>query len=359
MLISNKKKFDFKTDQLKKRIIIRADGGSKIGMGHVIRCLALAEMLKEHFHISFAIQDPSDSVRQVISLTCNDIITLPSEEDFKEDLLNFLQHITKDDIVVLDGYEFKSAYQNKIKERSAKLVFIDDLHNWHQYADVIINHADGISSDMYSAEPYTRFFLGLNYALLRPEFFTPDQSVRNLLNIDKVFISMGAADIENNTIKFIKALTQIEKVKEIHLMLSSVNSRLKDLLDFIETNSKQNISTHFNISAKEVKDLLNKCNLAICPASGISLECCAIGIPLVSGYTAENQKGNLSGLEKHKTIINIASINDLSIEEIVIKFTELINNPSIFDKLLQNQRHMIDGKSPLRILSIFKELSKF
>ena len=175
---------------MKRNIIIRADGGSSIGMGHVVRSLALAEMLKSEFDIYFAIQNPSDYVLNTIQKTTSNLISLPSTNNFIEDLNNFLNHLKGDEIVVLDGYNFESEYQNGIKEKGCKLVVIDDLHSWHQVADFVINHADGASQMDYSAESYTEFYLGLNYILLRKEFLHSDFRKNKITSVSKFFISM-------------------------------------------------------------------------------------------------------------------------------------------------------------------------
>ena len=41
---------------MKQRVYFRADGHAKMGLGHVIRSLALAEMLKEDFDCYFIIR---------------------------------------------------------------------------------------------------------------------------------------------------------------------------------------------------------------------------------------------------------------------------------------------------------------
>jgi UDP-2,4-diacetamido-2,4,6-trideoxy-beta-L-altropyranose hydrolase len=342
---------------LKPRIIIRCDGGKSIGMGHVVRCLALADMLKNYFSIHIAIQKPPQTVINTIQTATKNIIILPETSDFEKDKNNFIKHILVTDIVVLDGYEFKTQYQQQIKNKGCKLVCIDDLHNWHQVADVIINHAVDISPLMYSAEKYTKFYLGLDYVLLRAPFLNTNQETRRIVNIHKIFISMGAADADNNTLKFAKALIILEKITEVHLMLSSINPHLESILDLISNNPKQNIFTHFNISAEELKEILLHSDLAICPASSISLECCAIGIPILSGYSAENQRSNLAGMEKHKTLINFESFDKLSVSEIAYKIEKLITDSAIFSELVQNQKKMIDGKSPERLVELFKKLS--
>ena len=47
---------------IKKKVVLRADGNSKIGLGHVYRLLALAEMLKEDFECVLAMNDTDDFV---------------------------------------------------------------------------------------------------------------------------------------------------------------------------------------------------------------------------------------------------------------------------------------------------------
>jgi UDP-2,4-diacetamido-2,4,6-trideoxy-beta-L-altropyranose hydrolase len=341
---------------LKPNIIIRADGGTSIGMGHVIRCLALADMLKNDFNISFAIQEPSENIIKNILSVTERIIRLPQTNDYSEDIEHFTKSLNSNDIIVLDGYNFKTAYQKAIKNKGCKLVCIDDLHDWHFVADAIINHAEGIKESLYSAEKYTKFYFGLNYALLRKEFLKPFPT-KKINTISKVFISMGAADIDNLTQKFTEALTEINEIEKIHLMLSSINPNLSSIDSLIKKNKKINIIRHFNISAEELISLLKDCDIIICPASSISIESCAIGTGLVVGYSAPNQLGNLEGLTKHKTIVNIGDMNAISISEIKAKFEELKKHPEAFNDLISNQKKMIDGKSPERIQNIFKNIS--
>lgn len=340
---------------MKRNIIIRADGGSSIGMGHVVRSLALAEMLKSEFDIYFAIQNPSDYVLNTIQKTTSNLISLPSTNNFIEDLNNFLNHLKGDEIVVLDGYNFESEYQNGIKEKGCKLVAIDDLHSWHQFADIVINHADGASQMDYSAESYTEFYLGLNYILLRKEFLHSDFRKNKITSVSKFFISMGAADEHNNTLKFSEALSEIKSVTEIHLMLSDLNPHIRKIENLAFKNPQ--IKIHLHLSAKEIVELLQECDVVICPASSISLESCAVGVGLISGTTAANQIGNLNGLIKHKTLINFGDMNSLTSKDIKNKLLKLIPYPTVFNELISNQKQMIDGKSPERLLNVLKKLN--
>ncbi len=153
----------------KKTIIFRADGSKTIGMGHFVRTLALAEMLKEHFHCIFATRNPSIYQVKQIEKICNDFINLPEgESHFKI----FLEYLKGNEIVVLDNYFFTTDYQYKIKSKGCTLICIDDIHDKHYVADIVINQAEGMSKSKFSIEKYTKLLLGYRYALLRKEYYS-------------------------------------------------------------------------------------------------------------------------------------------------------------------------------------------
>jgi len=341
---------------MKPTIVIRADGGTSMGMGHIVRCLALAEMLKDDFLIFFAIQQPDESTRKLIEAVTIQIEEMPITTDYAAEAIAFTNTLTKEEIVILDGYHFNTEYQQAIKNKGCTLVCIDDLHAWHQLADVVINHAEGIDKSMYSAEPYTKFCLGLDFVLLRQPFLQIKSETRKIHSVKKIFISMGAADINNITQKFTEALIHTQGIEEIHLMLGAINPHLSKLEQLIEENKKVKIVKHFNISASELADLLRQCDVSICPASSISLESCAIGIGLISGHTANNQLGILSGLIKHKAAINFGDFNSLSFDEIKDKLNGVVQEPQELNELVNNQWRMIDGKSKERLSGLFHQL---
>ena len=208
----------------KRTIIFRADGGSSIGMGHFTRTLALAEMLNEHFNCIFSTRQPTEYQIAEIEKICHGRIDLAEDDAHFE---QFLTHLKGKEIVVLDNYYFTTDYQKAIKAKGCKLVCIDDMHDKHYVADVVINHA--LSEKKYfSVENYTKLFLGLEYALIRKEFFTKYKESK----IDNsILISIGGSDFNNltqNILSFFISLKISPKYK-LFVVVGNANQKAHEI----------------------------------------------------------------------------------------------------------------------------------
>ena len=187
----------------KNRIIFRADGNLIAGYGHVIRALSLASMLKSKYHIVFIIQKTDDFLKTQIKNICDEIIEIPVAKNPLTESKKIAKELLKpSDIVILDGYKYDVHYQTAIKNNCFKLVCIDDIHDRHFVADVIINHSEGINRKDYSIEKFSKLYLGTPYAILRKSFLKNRKDVDlSIIESHRAFINMGGTDQQNYTQK--------------------------------------------------------------------------------------------------------------------------------------------------------------
>lgn len=266
---------------MKNRVYIRADGNPKIGLGHIVRCHALAKMLEGSFDVSFVTKSIPTDIEATFITEGFSVIRIAKEAEF----FNLL---TGDEIVVLDHYDLDSTYQKRIKKAGSKLVCIDDLHDKEFYADLIINHSPGITPDNYLAQPYTKFALGPAYALLRPAFLQATRIEKKIEQVKHVLICFGGSDFKNLTKSVLEVVAENVLVKTITVILGSAYIHRESLKDVRQKNPNINILS--SLSEKEMLYEIRKADLAIIPSSGILLEVLAGGaIPLIC-YYAENQK---------------------------------------------------------------------
>ncbi len=344
---------------MKPRVIVRCDGGTDIGMGHVVRCLALANMLRDYFDVSFVLQETEETVYQWITQQGFQHTALSRTTDYELDCTHLLsavnEKITNTSIVVLDGYHFTTSYQQTVQQNGCKVVAIDDLHSWHHTAEAIINHAPDVAPSTYDCEVHTRLLLGLHYALLRPEILSASRSARVVKQAERFLISMGAADESNRTEFFARLLSVYFPHAHVQLLVSSLNPHYESIQALAEIHPQ--ITICLNLNTRELTDALLHTDVVICPASTISIEACAMGCSLITGYTAPNQLGILNGLSKHGAARSLGAFQSLTESEALESIRTFTENFNAREEQLKQQRTLIDGRSDRRLALSFLEIS--
>lgn len=276
-------------NQSKHTIIIRCDGSSAIGLGHLVRCLALAQMLQDNYEISFVCLTIPKSIQNDIINSSFRLIKITNE-------LDFFPLINEHQIVVLDGYHFTSEFQKKIKNTGATLVCIDDIHNLFYHADLIINHSPIVSEKEYETILNTKFALGIKYALLRTSFLNQAKIKRTEYQTKSVVLCFGGADPENLTIKTLEVLFHCNDLNRINVITGSSYQHNDTLNKFVLKDKR--IHHYKSISEQRMLQILVESEYAIVPASGVLLEAIATGCKIIYGYYADNQKETSNFLKK-------------------------------------------------------------
>lgn len=332
-------------------ILFRADGNNKIGLGHVYRCLAIAERAHDFYQTYFAIQNPSQAIVDEIKKYSKPAI-LPESADYEteaKDVLSELIIAKNAAIVVIDGYYFDTKYQHLLKKnKKIKLVCIDDFQPFLYVADVVINHADGIDAKQIQVANNTKVYTGNSFALLRKPFIELSRSYKRIENINKLFICFGGADLQKITIKVLKAAINADCFNEINIVTGNSYGH-SDLLNNF-TFEKKKVKTYINLSAHQMIGVMTKCELAIVPASTIALECRACGMMMITGLTANNQLHILKGLtelEFVKSVGDFGKISESQLENVIKKIVLNLKGYSFIPTII--------SEDP--VLEIFKMLS--
>lgn len=329
-----------------KQILFRADGSAQTGMGHIMRSLALADMLAEPagdpsgngFQRRFAVKEPSDATRKLLAKHNIPLIALASN-----DVAELLTHVTADDVVVLDGYQYDETFQRTVRERAHKLVFIDDLMDGHQVADVVINHAGDVTPADYQTEPYTRLLLGAPYALVN-QAFTQKAQAKDGEN--KAFVNMGGADPHNVSRTVASLLLEQNPNLRVTIALGSANPHADSFADL----PRERLSLLHNLSAKQMARAIGGSGLCIVSASTIAYEVATVSRPLVVIQTADNQKRMISFMRDRHLALGTFT---LPIE--ADTFASAVQKARLTHTVFK-QRLVFDGKAADRYRQIFKEL---
>ena len=75
-----------------KKIAFRVDGGPDIGMGHIMRCLALAQGFPDNIDIIFIIKE-SKSVKKIINNYSFRTISIDKDMEYDKKEINLLKKV--------------------------------------------------------------------------------------------------------------------------------------------------------------------------------------------------------------------------------------------------------------------------
>lgn len=324
----------------KPSIIFRADADNKTGLGHIVRSSALAGMLSEEFNCILATKCQLQPVIDEVKANFNEIIILPQSE-YRQEAEDFDKLFPGMDLVVLDGYHFETNYQATLVSKGFELFCIDDIHTFTFLSKAVINHSGGLQPSDYKAQPFTQFYLGPHYALLRKAFLRAAKNRRTEITDKNCFICFGGADPGNKTMEILGHLAGFHTTRfdHLHVVVGTAYSFRKELDDYVKGN--QNISIHYSLSPDQMVNVMQQCSYAICSPSGIVYEYLTIGGIVFLEKIAENQNDVIRYFTSEGMAFHLEQVGLLQ--------------PSEVESAFQKAAYYFDGRSGERFLKLFSQ----
>lgn len=330
---------------MKKKILFRADGTAKTGLGHLYRLFALVEIYKEQFDFVFLTKESS-----VLSIIPSDytLEIIPKEIDINEEPYWINQNFSHNDyIIISDGYQFISAYQKKTKQLGYFLVYIDDLAVEHMYADIVVNHSPHVIMETFNNEPYTVFGLGADYAILRPSFLASAKQEKKASIIDTAFVCYGGSDYFDFTFKTVEALLKTEKIKKINVVVGGAYNH-NEIYEI--ANKFNKIEVYKNLNEQALNNLMNKSNISFVSASTILYEVITVKMPTFTGFFVQNQIDFYNGIKAKEVFFGMGDLRNFNFNMLPSKIEALTE--TIIGNQIKNQKSIIDGEQKNRFLGL-------
>ena len=264
-------------------ILFRVDSSSKIGIGHVMRCLVLAEQYKKD-NIVFATQNLEGNANQKIIDEGNKLIVL--DDGSVNQLIQKIDELNVD-MVIFDHYGINYDFERAIKEGSGvKILSFDDIYKKH-YCDILLNHNIYADAGKYKSlvPDFCEIRCGEKYTLVRDEF-KKIEIKKKLPNKGKIviFVCLGGADTNNISLPVLEILSDFDNVI-VNLATTSSNKNIDQLLGFSKQYEDINICINCNVA-----ELMSNSNFSIITPSVIVHEVMTIKLPFIAMMTADNQE---------------------------------------------------------------------
>jgi UDP-2,4-diacetamido-2,4,6-trideoxy-beta-L-altropyranose hydrolase len=271
------------------KLLIRADASARMGTGHVMRCLSLAQGWRQAGQEAFFLmKETTPALEQRLQSEGFDIARLDATAGDAAETARFAREHNAG-WVIADGYHFDAGFQQAIKTAGLRLLLVDDYgHASHYSADYVLNQNLQAKADFYAQrEPHTRLLLGTRYALLRRQFNEWRGWKREFpAAARRVLVTLGGSDPDNVTGRVIGELTQIAGL-EVRVLIGGSNPHRYHLQTEIR-NSKSEIN--FIVDAPNMPALMAWADAAIAAGGTTSWELAFMGLPSLVLVLADNQR---------------------------------------------------------------------
>ena len=361
------------------RVVIRADAASHIGVGHVMRCLTLANGLRgKGAKVSFVCRPFSGHMGKRISSEGHLLQMLPQATrtiKSESDRLNAPPHANwlgesweTDfaqtnavlgeqffDWLVVDHYSLDSRWESAMRKFSHKIMVIDDLADRMHDCDLLLDQTFGRGEEEYTNRVPKNCVLltGSDYALLDPEFSKLREFSlirRNSSKIEHLLISMGGIDQSNATGKVLESLRYSSLPNNCRITI--VMGDAAPSLDNIQLQAEGlTWPTELKVNVTNMAQLMTSSDLAIGTAGSTAWERCCLGLPSIVVVLADNQRKIGHVLEQERAVILIKEISDV---EKAIRL--LCESGDKLNDLSQASRKITDGTGVEKVVLYMEKL---
>lgn len=293
------------------KICFRVDASVLTGSGHVMRCLTLAEELRQAgFDVRFITRTHEGNLNSLIHKKGFKLYELStpsqaikndaarreyarwlgtSQEADAAETVAILKEIQPDWLIV-DHYAIDETWEQVVRPYVKRIMVIDDLADRKHDCDLLLdqNYVRGERqryADLVS--PACTVLAGPHYALLRKDFAEARKNLKNRDgSVHRVFVFFGGVDPDNMTGKALEALSAPEFS---HVHVDIVIGAANPHRETISQGVKQRSLTTLHVQVENIAELMAQADLALCAGGTTTWERFCLGLPSLVVTIADNQ----------------------------------------------------------------------
>lgn len=268
----------------------RADGNTKIGAGHLMRCLTIAEQLARllaagRTDICFVCAD-GQSAELVRRHDFEALVLGTDYRDMESELPVWEQLLRGKAVrgILVDSYYVTDGYLKELGGYGA-VILLEDSGKRAYPVHTLINYNAPADPEKYR-ELYdgtgTRLLIGSLYAPIREQFSGKSCGVSK--EVREVLITTGGGDEDNIAGQILSTLYREEL--QFHLVVGQFNPFYEELQK--RETACTNIRLHSGVT--DMAGLMSRADIAITAGGSTIYELAALGIPFLCFSYAENQE---------------------------------------------------------------------
>ncbi len=335
-------------------IFFRADASEIIGTGHVMRCLTLAEELKQHgVNINFVCREEAGNLNGLIEQGGFRVHPLPANLDWVSDRVQTQKIIESQsrlpEWLVIDHYDIDIVWESSFRGQVRKIMVIDDLANRQHDCDILLDQNYNLDENRYQGllSGQCMQLLGSEYALLRVQFRKIKERLHTRSGkVKRIMVFMGGADPSNETCKVLRGIQMINCPDiAIDVVIGASNIHAGEVESLAAQIS--NVVCHNHV--ENMAELMVASDLSVGASGTTTWERCSVGLPSLVIITANNQKDIAGNLGNKGIVINLGWFEDVTDKDIACALESLLDKPDIIRRMSHKSMDVVDTLGTERV----------
>lgn len=341
------------------RVIFRADASSRIGAGHVSRCLALADELAGHGAcVEFLCRDLPGHGGMSLARSGHGVRWLPPMPDWGDTAVDvqeedaracttLLRGEVPADWLIVDHYGLDVRWERMMASHARHLMVIDDLANRDHDCDILLDHNFVAGyAQRYAARVPSRchLLLGPRHALFRPEFDAvrghrapPSSPPWRLL------VSFGGSDPTGETEKTLHGLLGLARQDlAIDVIVGEQNTRL----EAIRALAAGLPGAVVHVQPGNMAEIVVAAHLAIGACGVSALERCYLGVPQLVIVVVDNQVASAAALAEAGAVVSLGASEKVDARHIAAAVADLLGQPGRLAGITAGCRALFPMQAP-------------
>jgi UDP-2,4-diacetamido-2,4,6-trideoxy-beta-L-altropyranose hydrolase len=332
------------------RFAFRVDASLEIGTGHIMRCLTLADALRQRGAAAeFLCRAlPGHLIELVRSRGYETQVLAGAMDDAAESAAYFAR--SQPDWIVVDHYSLGKSWESAVRPHAKWIFAIDDLADREHDCDLLLdqNLYDGVEQRYAARVPgRCRQLIGPRYALLRPEFAQLRSHVaRSAKPVASLLVSFGGTDRTNETARVLRILRDaLPSSVAVDVVIGPSNPHADQLRALVSDRP----ATALHVATDRMAELMSKADAFIGAGGSTTWERFCLGLPSLVIAVAENQVPTSQYLGKLGAIDYIGRGSELSTDDIRAALSRFLKDHERRSRMAELGMQLVDGHGAQRV----------
>jgi len=255
---------------------MRCDGTASIGLGHVGRCLALAEAIAE-LGATCRFRGRFDSAATRMIAAAGFPIDHGPTAGSTDDRRTFQDWAPSARGIVVDSYSIDDNYLAELAEFRTSVMAIDDFARLPRYpSDAVLNFTVGAPQRTYPSGP-ARLLLGPKYFLARRRLHAARLEARQRIGpIRRLLVAMGGADPDDLSTRIVESLVRLRVDTAVKVVTTVSHPNLAGLKTWSNAFPS---GYEVMVQTPDLAELLSWADACVCGGGLIKYEASYLAVP--------------------------------------------------------------------------------